>query len=495
MRKRYIDLNRVLMAANLFVACLHVYAYFQLPDNEYIDRETILLGMALAVQTHVALLFESRRRDPLVLLLVFDMIIFYGLRVYTLALYSYSVVFERYAYDAHNSNQALIFVIVANLFLYAGLYVVRLNDTPAISAEGWRPSAPWRVIAVLVATIIFGYIGGNFVGSVPRFFNFLVAFFAPSLTVMMGLAYYLLFRRSLSKRSAVAIAALIGLDMVAHTLWGSRSAVMFFVLNCMFVVFAIAGRIQLRRKYVYAGVLLLPAGIVILSGIFAISTVNRAAREGGRTLDIGKAVEAAAESGTGLFDSKSLDLLFAPVADRLGYFDYTAEIMAHRYEYGSLINVRSYLKSIVDNLLTPGFDVFDQPRISNGLRFIYQGIGPPSKSRVEDDYQSDQFGIYGEFYALFGYACLPLLFLIAYGLKRLYVSVSSPNPFMLTMKRIVVLSAFLRIMDSFGVDWVIIEITTLLISVYAYSFVFAPKRVLRRGTEPIASAVPVSASR
>jgi hypothetical protein len=130
----------------------------------------------------------------------------------------------------------------------------------------------------------------------------------------------------------------------------------------------------------------------------------------------------------------------------------------------------------VDNILTPGIDVYDQPKISNALHFIYMEMGQPSKERSSEDYQSDQLGVYGEFYDLFGFACLPVLFAGAYLLKHIYATLRSANPFALMMKRIVLLFVFERIIDSFGVDWTMVETIALVTAIFIYTHFFAIRR-------------------
>lgn len=109
---------------------------------------------------------------------------------------------------------------------------------------------------------------------------------------------------------------------------------------------------------------------------------------------------------------------------RLGYFDFGAEIFAHKKEYQSIFNFNFYAKSIVDNLLTPGFDLFDTPKVTNSLVFYYGFIGIPSKIYITpDNYQSDQIDIYSEFYSLFGSLflfryLLPLIF------SRYFIAIS-----------------------------------------------------------------------
>jgi hypothetical protein len=174
----------------------------------------------------------------------------------------------------------------------------------------------------------------------------------------------------------------------------------------------------------------------------------------------------------------SLDLVLPPVFSRAGFFDYSAEIIAHRDTYRSVLNLGAYGRSIVDNVLTPGFDVFDQPKISNSLLFVYRDWGEPSKEVVSvmEGYQSDQLGVYGEWYGLFGYWSLPALLLGAYLLKRAYVHMKSINPFVLMMKRVVVLFVFERVLDSFGLDWTIEETIPLAVAIVIYSMFFSIRR-------------------
>jgi hypothetical protein len=110
--------------------------------------------------------------------------------------------------------------------------------------------------------------------------------------------------------------------------------------------------------------------------------------------------------------------------------------------------------------------------------FVYADMGKPSKeASASDYYQSDQFGVYGELYAVFGYASLPLFFLIAFVLKRYYVRLAGGNPFILTMKRLILLSIFIRVVNSYGMDWTMIEMLPFVVAMYVYRFFFRSKRL------------------
>ena len=491
-RNKSVDLNDLLKGANLLVVILLVIAFVQTQGNEFVDLETIVLAIALCAQTQVALFLESKRRDPFVILLAFDMIFFFAFRVVSLTFYPFSIVFDRFQFGVRDSNYALVFILIANTVLYIGFYLAGPVRISKVDSTGWMPKSPVRVIYLMAAAVIFAYFSGSYWNqdNIPRALSFLVIFLDPTITLLMALSYYLLFRKSLSRKIAVSIAALIASDAAIHTLLGSRGAILVFVQNFIIVSLAVMGGMRLSRKAVLIGIALLPAIATLLIVTFVVSTYNRTNKDAGRPLDIGRALELASDSSSGLSAGADLDLILPPIAARTGYFDYSAEIIANRNEYSKVINLSSYGKSIVDNLLTPGFDVYDQPKISNALRFVYQGLGTPSKEWIGgENYQSDQLGIYGEFYGLFGYACLPLLLVVAVVFKRVYVRLTARSPFFFAMKRGIVLLVFVWTIDSYGVDWIILQSLPLVVALYLYAPFFSSRRVIATGTE-ISSGFP-----
>jgi hypothetical protein len=470
---RLIDFNSVLTIVNLLVMALLLYGLSQLGDaNPYMDVETIVLALLLCVQTHIALFFERKRRDPFVILLAFTMICFFSLRIFTLAVYPYSNVFVRFPYDAGDSNYALIFILLANTCLYAGLYKVNVSVSP-INCDKWKATTPARALVLLLAVGLFAYTKGRYwTTDVPRVFLFLEVLVYPATMFLMVFAYCLAFARSLGRLFTVTIIALVVIDLLLHSLAGSRGAILDAILQLMVVLLALRGSMSLRKSYVISGVVLMPVLILLMVGVFFVSTFIRVNRGMQGSFDISQAMDLSGKALSSASTAKLGDVVLPPVFARAGYFDYSAEIIAHGEEYGGVLNLFTYFKSLVDNLLTPGFDVFDQPRISNALRFVYSSRGTPSKVEVAEAYHSDQLGLYGELYALFGYASLPLFFGLAFSLKRIYVKIKGKNPFDLTLKRIIILIAFGWILNSYGFDWIIIETLVFWASVWMYRFFF-----------------------
>jgi hypothetical protein len=476
MLNKKVDLNIILTGANLLVVGFLIFASGRNGGNPYINQQTIVLGVLLSVQTHVALWLERRRRDPFTILLAFLMISYYSLRLLTLSLYPFSLVFERYSYSASDSNYALTFIIIANVFLYAGFYLGRFKGKPATGADHWKAASPMRIVFLILLAITFAYFTGHYWNedNIPRVFNFLTIFVAQDIVLLMAMAYYFVFKQSLTKKMGLLIVAMIVVDIVVHTLLGSRSGIVDTIQNYILVALVVGGCVQVSRRYCLLGIVLFPVLVALLVGSFAISTYNRAFRSEG-TLDVSRAFDLARQASSELSVESALDDVVPLIAARAGFFDFSAEIIAHKYEYASVLNASSYAKSIVDNLLTPGFDVYDQPKISNALQFVYNGWGSPSKEQVSESYQSDQLGIYGEFYALFGYASLPLFLLGAFLIARAYRRMKSENPFVLAMKRVVVLWVFVRTLNSFGFDWTLLETLPRIAAIYVYQFFFRSK--------------------
>jgi hypothetical protein len=478
--KRSVDLNTLLSGANVVVMLLTLSVLGKAQSHPYVDGNSIALGGLLALQTQAALWLERRRRDPMVVLLAFLMIFFFSLRVFTLTVFATSDVFDRFAYRPHDTNFALLFVVLANSCLYVGLLAVRCGPDREIDNGDWRPASPAAVLVLIALSLALNYAGERVWGEHegPRIFSFLRLFLSPYLVLLMALAYWLLLRKSLSRVASFSLAALILTEVVLHILYGSRSAIVGLIQNFMLIALAINGAVRIERKYAILGGLFMPVVAALLVWSFFSSTFIRAYRVQGAGFDPRQAVELAKQANESLREQSSIDIVLGPVFARVGFLDYSAALIANRDRYRDVVNIPTYFKSVIDNTLTPGFDVFDQPKVSNSLRFVYQGLGRPSKSEFVEKYgyQSDQLGLYGELYLLFGFASLPLFFVFAYAIKRFYVGLRRTNPFALTMKRLILLTVFLTSINSYGIDWVIAETAPMVVAIIIYSYVFAVER-------------------
>ena len=144
------------------------------------------------------------------------------------------------------------------------------------------------------------------------------------------------------------------------------------------------------------------------------------------------------------------DSLFA----RIGYLDYATRIIADPDKYSQTINLLYYPKSIIDNILSPGGDLFDAPLVSNTIVFVDMGIKNPTHALVRSQYQSMLLTNYGEYYVLFGpYAGAVMLFFTAFIFKSVYFLIRSRNRLVGYLLRAGVLYLFYIWLKSFGIDW------------------------------------------
>jgi hypothetical protein len=168
--------------------------------------------------------------------------------------------------------------------------------------------------------------------------------------------------------------------------------------------------------------------------------------------------------------------LMRPVFDRTGYLDYATVMVAGVEHYAPVVNVGYYLKSLIDNLLTPGFDIFDTPKVSLTIRFLPKS-DPPTQAIARAEYSSSQLTAYGEMYVLFrGYWPLVVisLGLMGYLFARLFARVRSGDAYHSHLYRAVVLLAFYNWLNSFGMDWMVIEATSWIATLLFFEAVVVP---------------------
>lgn len=473
-----VDFNALLKAANRVVAALLLVACSKLAGNQYVNETSVILALLLCLQTEVALTLERRQRDAFVLLLSFYLIAYFSFRIFTLEVFPVSVVFIRFSYDVRDTNFALIFILIANLFLYAGLFVVPLDRTKRVMAGNRKPLLSANVIWLLLCTVILGY-GRSAFGKMPelaRWLNYVASLITPETVALMALGYYALFKDALSRSFAAMMFSVILLNVVIHTLVGSRSPIVYLIQSLMVVWFAVFGCIRIEKKYLALGGLALPILVAMLLGSFAIGTIDRATLKDQGAIDAG-VIESAETAALQTISNGNLTPVLSAAAGRAGFFDYSAEIIAHRTDYKSLFNWTNYAESVL-HILTPELHAFDQPLLSNQMEFVYNRWGRPSEYKLLDSYQSDQFGVYGEFYALFGWACLPLLFAGSFAFKRLYVDLTTvKSPLLSVMRRIIVLSLFCQWINSFGLDWLVESALSYTLTYLICAKVFSCERV------------------
>lgn len=459
--KSTLDLNVILRWANWLFFAATLFFYLKNGGNEYVDGRSVVLGGLLSLQMHLFLYLEYRRRDPFVLLLCLQMVFYFVLRLASLAFYPFSNVFLRYPFGPDQLNYGLVFILVANCVLYAGLSFNRIAPEPPQFRlrHVYQPRQTHLVVLMLAIGFVMAFAPALGIVGLSTLIGMLNSLFINlSILLFMVLVYVVLFNKHISRTMAIVLFAGILLFVLLQTLTGSRSAILTLLNYLLFGFLGIYGFVRLKVRYLLTFVLLLP----LMIGFFLVATFLRPRLED-RSMLSKETFETIKDFKVEGSVDESAAFLLAPVFDRIGFLDFTAETIANGEHYQSVFNLPYYGKSIVDNVLTPGFDVFGVPRVSNATTFIYNNYGKPEKAKVVEAYQSDEFTLYGELYVLLGkwFALIPI-FLVGFFAKRIYVNLKDANPFQFLLKRGFVLAIYYSLLNSFGLDWVVLDLVGLL---------------------------------
>ncbi len=459
-KTKLVDLNSILKWLNGIFCLLFILSYLNIGPTKYVNIYTIIIGVFLSFQISFFLFIEKRRRDPFLILLCFQMVAFFILRILTLSLDFHSVVFDRFPFDVNNLNYALVFIICANFSLFAGLSLnnkklSKINPIDEIKSE---PYKTYTVVIVLFIGYMLGLAGILDLVVIGAVFNILSGLFIKlSVILFMILVYLFVFKNKLSKVTFVILLFGFILFILIQTLTGSRSAILTIINFCIFSLLAIHSCIKIKKWTIVGLIILVP----LMVSFFLFATFLRPKLQENRAV-IGKdTFEVLGEFNIIETIKEDAHFLLSPIFDRVGFLDYTAETMANSEKYKSILSVQYFFKSITDNVLSPGFDVFDVPLESNAMRFIYlPEFGTPLKSKITpESYQSDEFTFYGEFYVMFGkwFSLIPIFF-IGFMIKRVYLKITDKYEYFAIFKRGIVIAIFYTLLNSFGLDWLLLDL-------------------------------------
>jgi hypothetical protein len=463
-----IGFNGILQFCNLFVAGLIFYGFFrdELVNHPYLDDITLFLALLLCTQTHFALEAIKKKVDAFVLLLSFVIIFFYELRIFTLLLYPNSLVFERYFYGPADSNFALFFILVLNAFIYLGFYLVKpiKNKQPSKYSYGLNLNILIFVfvVAILNQTFPEWMLFTQYDSAISTIISTL---YTPKNIWILLVIHSAIFWNNLSKKYILFL-GLIGLLLLALQVLGfSRSAILTYCATLFIIALVVIPKGVFRIKHI-AIIGILSIMLVLTSFyLYSVASQSRANKNilGGK---IAEQIELFSSSGKAMVDN-DFDTQIGDALARAGFFDFSAEIIANKDRYAEVFEANTYLKAIVDNNLSPGFDFFDQPRVASSLKYVYRNLGGISRVEEAGLSHSDQFGVYGEFFALFGWSSLLMALISAYLFKYVYVRSWGLDLLPLSLLRYSILYCFYIFINSFGLDWVLWDIVMIPLSFFA----------------------------
>lgn len=473
-------IEKILFNLNIGLWFLMCLVYWYVGNNEYVNIGTVIINTCLIIVNLFILHYLQRRNNPLLLILTFIITIFYVFRIITLNYTEFSEVLSKWDISHSELNGAFFYLLFAVIFLAIGLSrgrdVVCLANKSDLDRYINKNRIKWLMIIVMISSFSSRGIPG--IGAI---FSLLTNLFLNiQLIALLCLVYIIIAYKDLARRDRLQFLMIFGIYVLLFTLGGSRSAIVYVSIMVMIALLATIPVIKIKMKWLMIlGITVLP----IACFFFLFATLIR--QTNSREMSIYEKVQLVSKLSDDLdnkIDNKdeAVKYMLSPIFDRVGFYDYATEIIVKADVYSETIDVGQLLKSIVDNVFTPFFDYFDTPKLANSFLFTYRGLGTPSLKGLQSgdvSYQSDQLTVFGELFLLFGgWFSLILYFPLGVLLKRFYVYLCNSLSVFSYFRSALFLYLFYLLINSFGLDWLMFDALSALISYLFFVTVVKNKR-------------------
>lgn len=472
---KYISLHRLLSYFNFIFLCLMWGLFLTEKGNPYVNTTTVFLGSTLILEVLFFLSYSKKMNNSLLLVLSFLLTFFFIFRIITLIYTPFVTVFLRYNdYSYESVNYTLLFIIISNIALFLGIaFVGKRKVAPKINFNYNKKGAKAIIIMLIfaVALLFFESSESPLIIKITSYCR--VIFINIYYILLASIVYVLAYKEYINKKTLLLIYSLILVFVLGVTLGGSRSGLLTIVTLIGFAILSVKLKIKLKQKD-----LLILGVVTLLAGTsFLLASAIRRDKSG--ELSFSELIEANKNSyidrkvSETINSSNFVKIKLTPIFDRMGFLDYATEMVNRKKEYQSVFNWSYYGKSIVDNVISPGFNVFDVPRVSNALVFIYGNRGSPDlKMMTVENYHSDQLTIYGELYNMFGKWFSIVFFFFVGILFQSIMSVGGKDPFFVGLKNAFTLCIFYTFINSFGLDWLLMDVISLFLTYYIFRLLF-----------------------
>ncbi len=454
-----ISFNFILILVNLSFILLFINFYNDYKFNEFIDKNTLILSIIFSIQNIIFLIVQNKNKNPFILILILIISFFYLLRIITLYSYSYSAVLSRDDITSLEVNQSLFYILISNLFLNIGFLSVGFffKKNKIEKVNKFSPLKLKSSILLLILVMLLIFINNIGIGSSELMAFFVLLFFHQEAVLLFTFSFVLYYINSISKKYIIIYVLLIIFFIIYVTLAGSRSALLTIFTLFLFSILAVRNDLKINILAFIFSVIIIPVSFLF----YLTATFNR-----GLENKINNPLTLISEMNEqNVFESEKVDFFISRLADRLGFYDYNTILISKPDKYNKVVNAKFYLSSIIDNLLTPGFDIFDTPKASLALGAVANNENAIKKSKIGESYQSDMLGIFGEYSVLFNkYFSLLLFFATAFIFQYFYNFFEIFNDFKSILFKSLLLSIFYTWVNSFGIDWIIIEAFTMFVT-------------------------------
>jgi len=454
------DLNSLIIIGNITVCALSIYLYSKIGGNRYVDISTVILLCIFGAGNLLILLYEKKKRDPFILLLLLITLGFYMGRVVTLLYDPWSRILAMFSFTSDDLNYSLIFIMLSNVSIVLGLSMAGGN-IPYIKKGiiNSYTANTRKIIVIILFAVLISYCLQLLPNTFSRFAGYIMLFVNLEVLLLFTFTYLAMNFSKISNTNRIVLLIWPTIFILTTTLSGSRSALLAMAFFIMFAIISLKGKIILNKK-----ILLLSVTIIPVSLILYISATYLRDRDV-QYLAITKRLTILKEAD--LIGSNDIRSLLRPIFERIGYLDYSAILIRNQERFSKIINFQYYFESIIDNALTPGFNVFDTIKISLAIPHVSRMESIPThREKRQMGYHSTMPTVYGEYYVLFyGYLALIFLFISSYIFKKIYLSIRSKDALLFYLYRALVFYVFFMWLTSFGMDSVIFDLSCIIISV------------------------------
>lgn len=486
-------LSSILQIATVFMCLLAAILYYNTGANEYVNEYTILLTCFFSLQNIGMLSYQKKTNDPFILILVLVATLFYLTRVSSLLYVPWSLVLSRYSLTVDDFNYSFLYICISNISIFAGLISVRSKDfVKKVDTGKVKPAKLFPVILILLFGLFSQFIYKIDIEMISRAAGlFFGLFLYHGAILLLTIAYFVINFEVMPRRHKVVLALLFMILVILLTIMGSRSVFLTLSICTLCVLLSFSSTIKISKSSLFILLFLVP--LMALS-FLAATFLRNEGYDPKTTVTLSRIVNLGNFTIIGSEDisEDEVKLISAPIFDRAGFLSYAVDVITNHDQYSAVINFEYYLKSIVDNVLTPGFDIFETPRASNAFNRIYTGRPIPTKKEASDDYNSEMFTIYGESYILFGgYLAMIPLFFISFVFKKVYSLVNARDMFLYYLYRSLILLTFYGWLNSFGFDWMLGEVMSFLITIFTLK-AFYKMRARRQVNSELNASIAVT---
>lgn len=474
-----LDIFQIIYYLNTIIFFCNIAFYFFFGQyNNYINFSTVLLVSGIHIQIFYFFHKIMREGNIFYFCIVCIFLAFYAVRVTTLIFYPESIMFQmkEYSYNATNINEFLTWInlvfIGIHIFFVSIKYTHKSNAYFEVVEDRRLDNFFYLSISFLFISLFYSfyYLYITKFGRVDagRFWSYLTVVLEYRYSLMLSVIAYLL-KPNLKKTLLFIVALYIFSFFLSLT--GTRSNLYSILLFFFIGLLVVHGNFKVKLKN---SLTILAILLPLLYASFSFGNYARQTFLSNRIPfnyeNIIKVVSTQLDN-TDKVDPTNLvnHTIQHPILNRIGFLDMGTFMYA--YNDNTIYNFNLYFKSLVDNLLTPGFDIYG---VYPAARMIGLHYNRTTMENLKNNYNADMVTIFAESKIIFGY------FGIVYicGIFYLFIMVnnnllqSNISVFAKYYALCMLYLSFYYMINSYGLDTFIIDTSKIIIFSFAYIYGF-----------------------